>query len=133
MFSTHSQLLNLATSGRTLRVLALLCALCWFPALAPAQTPSSDLVEELRLPLDKITPDLLPDRVPVPLKDYQALKTLAETTRDTPSTTRLIKAGYTATYSGGRLVAGRLAWTFENTSGLAQRVLSNRWDFPFAI
>lgn len=96
------------------------CIACWLlTATAAAQVPPppSELVDELRLPLGKITPDLLPGRIPVPLGDYQSSKKQAEAARETPSTARLLKAQYSATYADHRLSDGRLTWTFENSSG----------------
>lgn len=87
---------------------------------AQVPPPPSELVDEVRLPLEKITADLLPDRVPVPLGEYEALKKIADTTREVPSTTRLLKAQYSAVYQDHRLADGQLNWSFENTSGTAR-------------
>lgn len=109
-----------------LRAWFAVCALiCIVPSTLHAQVPPpppppSELVDEVRLPLEKITPDLLTDRVPVPLANYQALKKLAETTREAPSPTRLLKAHYSAVYKDHRLADGQLTWSFENTSGSAR-------------
>ncbi|MES2794166.1 MAG: hypothetical protein V4719_31420 [Planctomycetota bacterium] len=120
---TSRDLLNFSSAQRLLRLGIVCCALFGFvesPVWAQVSSPASELVEELRLPLDKITPDLLPDRVPVPLSDYQALKTLVEATREGPSKTRLLKAEYSAVYKDHRLADGQLTWSFENTSGVAR-------------
>ncbi len=97
--------------------------LCAAPSLVVAQVPPpppSTLVDEIRLPLDKITPDLLPDRVPVRFSEYQTLKKIAETAREAPSATRLRKAQYSAIYKDHRLSDGQFNWSFENTSGIAR-------------
>lgn len=100
-----------------------LCALCCTSLLSlQAQTPGppSELVDEVRLPLEKITPELLPDRIPVPLNEYQALRRFAEAARSTPAPTRLLKAHYTATYSGHLLSEGKLSWTLQNATRVAR-------------
>lgn len=99
-----------------------LCIAFW-SALAAlfAQTPPppSELVNEIRLPLDRIATEQLTDRVPIPLDEYQSLRKKAEETRETPSATRLLKADYTATYGEHRLTSGHFNWTIQNTSGNA--------------
>jgi hypothetical protein len=91
-----------------------------YPLQAQPPAPPSELVDETRLPLDKITPELLTDRIPVPWSEYQTLKQLAETVRQSPTPTRLLKADYRATYNGHRLSEGRFKWTLQNASGVAR-------------
>lgn len=100
-----------------------LCVMCCtnlLPLLAQTPGPPSELVDEVRLPLEKITPELLPNRIPVPLDEYQVLKRNAETARNTPAPTRLLKAHYTATYSGHLLSEGTFSWTLQNATRIAR-------------
>jgi hypothetical protein len=85
----------------------------------PVPTPVES-VEEQYWPLSKITSEVLQGRVPVLLQEYQQLKRLAELGRTMPPATRLVKAEYTATYSGHRFTEGRLTWSVQHAEQVAR-------------
>lgn len=123
MNTAPSTLRGIGTVRYVRRVWMWFCALCCItllPLQAQVPGPPSEVVDEVRLPLEKITPDLLTDRTPVPLNEYQALKRSAETARETPAPTRLLQAHYTATYSGHILSEGKFSWTLQNATCVAR-------------
>ncbi|MDB5384544.1 MAG: hypothetical protein JWM11_190, partial [Planctomycetaceae bacterium] len=92
--------------------------LCGLLGAEPAATPA-ETIDEQYLPLSKITAEMLQGHVSVLLEEYQRLKQLADQSRTTPASTRLIKAEYTATYASHRFIEGRLNWSVEHVGQAA--------------